>query len=125
LSSEAPELRRRNAWILNHSKENVAMRRIRFCLTAIAVAAVLSSGAIAQTSVPPPATKTAPAAAAPNLSEPSTATQVEKWTAKQWEAAKKELAKDKEKWADCREQSRQQKLEGRKRWSFLYKCMTS
>ena len=100
------------------------MSRIRFCLTAIAVAAVLSSGAIAQTSVPSPATKTAPAAA-PNSPEPSPATQVEKWTAKQWEAAKKEWAMDKEKWADCREQSRHQKLEDPKRWSFLYKCMTS
>jgi hypothetical protein len=85
------------------------MSRIRFCLTAIAVAGVLScSAAIAQTS-----------------STPSTAAQVEKWTAKQWEAAKKEWAKDKVKWADCRKQSSNQKLEGRKSWSFLYKCMTS
>jgi len=85
------------------------MSRLRFYLTAIAVAAVMSfSAAIAQTSP-----------------QPSTATQVEKWTTKQWAAAQKEWAKDKKKWADCRKQSKDQKLEGRKSWSFLYKCMTS
>jgi len=60
-----------------------------------------------------------------NIAAVLTATQVEKWTTKQWEAAKKEWSKDKKKWADCRKQSRDQKLEGRKSWSFLYKCMTS
>jgi hypothetical protein len=123
--SNAPELLRRNACILNHSKENAPMYRIRFCLTAIAVAGVLNSGAIAQTSVSAPATKTAPAASVPASSKPSTATQIEKWTTKQWEAAKQEWAKDKAKWANCRKQSKKQKHEGRKSWSFLYKCMTS
>lgn len=56
--------------------------------------------------------------------KPSTATQVQTWTKKQWEAAKKDWAKDKVKWADCRKQSRDQKLKGRKSWSFLYTCMT-
>jgi hypothetical protein len=101
------------------------MSHIRFCLTAIAVAAVMSSSAIAQTPLSPPSGKTAPAASTPDSSKPSTATQVEKWTTKQWEEAKKEWAKDKAKWADCRKQSRVQKLDGRKSWSFLYKCMTS
>jgi len=83
------------------------MSRIRFCLTAILVTAVIGSGvAIAQTS-----------------SAPSKTEQVEKWTTKQWEAAKKEWVKDRKKWADCRKQSKEQKLEGRKSWSFLYKCM--
>jgi hypothetical protein len=92
-----------------HIKEVAPMSGLRLFLTAIAVAAIMnSSAAIAQTSP-----------------QPSTATQVEKWTTKQWEAAKKEWSKDKKKWADCRKQSRDQKLEGRKSWSFLYKCMTS
>jgi hypothetical protein len=108
-----------------HIKEISPMFRIRFCLMVIAVAAAMSSSAIAQTSVSPPATKTEPAASAPGSSKPSTAMQVEKWTTKQWEAAKKEWAKDKAKWADCRRQSKVQKLEGRKSWSFLYKCMAS
>jgi hypothetical protein len=90
-------------------KEIAPMSRIRFCLTAVVLAAIMSSSAaIAQTSP-----------------QPSTATQVEKWTTKQWETAKKEWTKDKKKWADCRKQSRDQKLKGRKSWSFLYKCMTS
>ncbi len=101
------------------------MSRIRSCLTAIAVAAVMSSSAIAQTPLSSPATKTEPAASTPGSPRPSTATQVEKWTTKQWEAAKKEWAKDKAKWTDCQKQSREQKFEGRKSWSFLYKCMTN
>lgn len=96
------------------------MSRIQFCLKAVAVATVMSSSAIAQISVSPPAAKTAPAA---ESSKPSAATQVEKWTTKQWETAKTEWVKDKAKWADCQKQSKSQKLEGRKSWSFLYKCM--
>jgi hypothetical protein len=99
---------------------------MRICLTAIALAAIMSSSAaIAQTSASPPAAKTAPAATASDSSKPSTAAQVEKWTTKQWEAAKTEWAKDKVKWADCRKQSSKQKLEGRKNWSFLFTCMKS
>lgn len=102
------------------------MSRIRFRLTTVVIAAVMSSSAaIAQTSVSPPATKPAPAASAPDSSKPSIATQVETWTRKQWEAAQKEWAKDRTKWADCRKQSNEQKLEGRKSWSYLYNCMTS
>ena len=99
------------------------MSRIRFGLTAIIVAAVMSSTA-AMSQTPTPAAKPAPAATAPVAAKPSTATQVEAWSRKQWEAAKKEWAKDKTKWADCRKQSKTQKLQGRKSWSFLYTCMT-
>jgi hypothetical protein len=56
--------------------------------------AVLSSAAIAQTSASPPATKPAPATSATDSSKTSIPTQVEKWTKDQWEAAKKEWAKD-------------------------------
>jgi hypothetical protein len=102
------------------------MWRIRFCLTAVAVAALMSAGAaFAQTPASPPATKPAPAAAARTASNPSTTTRVETWTKKQWAAAQKEWAKDKAKWAGCQKQSSDQKLAGRKSWSFLYKCMTS
>jgi hypothetical protein len=58
-------------------------------------------------------------------SKPSKVTQVETWTKKQWDAAKKDWAKDKAKWAACQKQSKDQKLEGRKSWSFLYTCMTN
>jgi hypothetical protein len=61
----------------------------------------------------------------PESSQPSTVTQVESWTKKQWDAAKKDWAKDKIKWAACQRQVSTQKLKGRKSWSFLYTCMTS
>lgn len=97
------------------------MSRVTLSLTAIAFAAMIAAGAaIAQTSTP--AVKPAPAGQA--SAQPSTMQQVETWTTKQWEAAKKEWAKDTKKWTGCEQQSSKQKLEGRKSWSFLYKCMT-
>ena len=101
------------------------MSRTSFYLTTAILAAALSSAATAQTPVSPPATKSAPANSTKDTSKPSVPTQVETWTRAQWEAAKKEWAKEKTKWADCRKQSDTQKLEGRKSWPFLYKCMTS
>jgi hypothetical protein len=89
--------------------------------TSIAVCGI----AYAQTPATPPATTQAPAPSTATSTNPGMEAQVENWTKKQWEAAKKEWAKDKAKWADCRKQSTQQKLKGRKSWSFLYKCMTN
>lgn len=100
------------------------MSRTGFCLTAAFLAAILSSAAIAQTSASPPAAKPGPATSAANSSKALIPTQVENWTEDQWEAAKKEWAKETTKWADCEKQSSKQKLEGRKSWPFLYKCMT-
>jgi hypothetical protein len=95
-------------------KENAPMPRILSCLTAAVLVAALNSSTIAQT--PAPADK-------PGADTPTTAEQVEAWSRKQWQAARKEWAKDKAKWADCRKQSRDQNLRGRKSWSFLYTCM--
>jgi hypothetical protein len=100
------------------------MSRSIVCLTAVCFIAVLSSAAIAQTSVSPPKTSVSPTPAT-DSSKASMATQVETWTEAQWEAAKNEWAKDTAKWADCQKQSSTQKLEGRKSWPFLYKCMTN
>ena len=95
-------------------------------LAAIAFAGFMNcSAAIAQAPAPIPVPRSAPAASVPDSAKPSTAAQVETWTNKQWEAAKKEWAKDKAKWADCRKQSSKQKLKRRKSWSFLYSCMAS
>ena len=106
-------------------KEKALMSRISICLTAAFLAAVLSGAALAQTSATPPATKSAPAPSGADSSKASIPTQVEKWSKDQWEAAKKEWAKETAKWADWRRQSSKQKLEGRKSWPFLYKCMTN
>jgi hypothetical protein len=99
------------------------MSQIRFRLAAgILVALLGASVAHAQTPAPAPESKPAPeTTSAPS----STVTEVEKWTRKQYNAAKASWAEDKAKWADCRKQSKDQKLTGRKSWSFLYQCMSS
>ena len=61
----------------------------------------------------------------PSSSTSSIVDDVSKWTSKQWNQAKAKWAKEKEKWADCQKQSKDQKLTGRKSWSFLASCMTS
>jgi hypothetical protein len=82
-------------------------------LMALVAALAMSAGtALAQTPV-------APAAPSSDL------TRVEHWTTKQWNAAKVDWTKDKAKWADCRQSSTDQKLTGRKSWSFLYTCMNT
>jgi hypothetical protein len=107
------------------------MSRIRMSL--VIVAASLTWGtAFAQMSPsatnPPPAAKTAPApkpaAIAPASSQPSTASKVENWTTKQWNAAKAKWSKDKTKWNACNKEAKEQKLSGRKSWSYLYDCMS-
>jgi hypothetical protein len=106
------------------------MSRTRLSLVLIAVAGLICSSAFAQmspsTNNPPPATKTAPApkaATAPATSQPSTATKVENWTMKQWNAAKTKWSKDKAKWNACNKEAKDQKLSGRKSWSYLNDCM--
>jgi len=86
------------------------MNRIRAVAAAGIILAATCGGAFAQARTP---------------SEPSTVSQVETWTKKQWAEAKKKWAKDKARWAGCQKQSNKQKLEGRESWSFLYKCMTT
>jgi hypothetical protein len=88
------------------------MSKIRSAL-ATAVLGVITPGvALAQTT-------------APLSSNSSKVDDVSKWTSRQWNQAKAKWAKEKEKWADCRKQSKEQKLTGRKSWSFLASCMTS
>jgi hypothetical protein len=89
------------------------MSKIRSALVAAAVLGVITSGvALAQTTTPPSSTS-------------SKVDDVSKWTSRQWNQAKGKWAKEKEKWADCRKQSKEQNLTGRKSWSFLASCMTS
>jgi hypothetical protein len=89
------------------------MSFVRSALVAVAVLGMITSGvALAQTTTPPSSTS-------------SKVDDVSKWTSKQWNQAKAKWAKEKEKWADCQKQSKDQKLTGRKSWSFLASCMTS
>jgi hypothetical protein len=102
------------------------MGRARAFVTAAAVfLGVVASGmGYAQTPASSPATTQAQVSSGPASAKPSIPERVETWTGAQWNAAQKVWAKDKAKWADCRKQSSNQKLAGRKSWSFLYKCMT-
>jgi len=97
------------------------MSLVRSTLVAVAVLGMVTSGvALAQNAAPSPSTPSKTEAA------PSTSSKVEdvsKWTSKQWNQAKAKWAKEKEKWRDCEKQSKDQKLTGRKSWSFLASCM--
>jgi len=85
----------------------------RSAVVALAVLCMVTSGvALAQEMTPPSSTS-------------SKVDDVSTWTRKQWNQAKAKWAKEKEKWADCRKQSKDQNLTGRKSWSFLASCMTS
>jgi hypothetical protein len=89
------------------------MSFVRSAFVAAAMLGVVTSGvALAQ-------------ATTPSLSPSSKIDDVSKWTSKQWNRAKAEWAKEKEKWADCQIQAKDQNLTGRKSWSFLASCMTS
>jgi len=100
------------------------MSHIPVRLAAIVLAGLVATTvAFGQTPTSPPAPKPTTTTAS-RATEPSTASQVEKWTTKQWNSAKTKWAKEKVKWADCKKQSADQKLTGRKNWAFLYECMT-
>jgi hypothetical protein len=49
---------------------------------------------------------------------------VENWTKRQWNAAKQKWSRNKAKWNACNQDLKDQKLSGRKSWSYLYECMT-
>ena len=87
------------------------MSFVRSALISATVLCMITGVAPAQTATPEPS--------------PSKIDDASKWTTKQWNQAKAKWAKEKEKWADCQKQSKDQKLTGRKSWSFLAACMTS
>jgi hypothetical protein len=64
------------------------------------------------------------AAAAAKKADQAEKKKEETWTRKKWNEARKKWQQEKEKWASCTRQSREQKLRGRKRWSFIAECMT-
>ena len=68
-------------------------------------------------------TITSPVSAQSPPQSPSTVDQVKTWSLKKWNQARTEFAKDKAKWATCRQQGNDKKLTGRASWSFLYDCM--
>jgi hypothetical protein len=99
------------------------MNHFRLMIAVVFVGSLAFGTAFAQAQQPAP--KPAAATAAPAASPPSMTAKVETWTKEKWAKAEKEWAKDKAKLADCRKQSKDQKLSGRKSWSFLYDCMAA
>jgi len=94
-------------------REPATMSFARSALVAAAILGVITSGGgLAQATTFPSSTS-------------SMIDDVSEWTSKQWNRAKGEWTKEKEKWADCRKQSNDQNLTGLKSWSFLASCMTS
>ena len=112
------------ATVSTFTRENASMNYTRSLIAVTLVGVVATSGAVLAQSPSQPAQKPAPETSSPATSQPSTAEKVQHWTLKQWASAKKKLAKDKEKWANCRKQASDKNLTGRKSWSFLYECMT-
>jgi hypothetical protein len=93
------------------------MSFVRSALIAVAIAGIVMSGeGLAQTPAPEQSTSS---------KIKSKADDIAKWSVKEWNQAKAKWAKEKEKWAGCRKQSKDQGLAGRKSWSFLASCMTS
>jgi hypothetical protein len=90
--------------------ESTTMSIVRSGVVAAILGMVASGAGLAQT-------------ATPSLSTSSKINDVSQWTSRQWHRAKAEWEKEKEKWADCRKQSKDQNLTGPKRWSFLASCM--
>ncbi len=101
------------------------MSDFRVHVSAALVTVLCLTSASAQAPPPPVAVSRAHVATTTDTSKSGTVADVETWTDKEWKAARREWAKDGTKWADCRSQSRKQKLAGRKSWSFLYTCMAS
>src|SRR5215510_9564431 len=100
----------------NRNREAASMSFVRSALIAVSILGMVTSGVVlAQTTAP----------STPQSSTSSKIDDVSKWTTKQWNQAKAKWAKEKEKWADCQKQSKDQKLTGRKSWSFIASCMTS
>ena len=96
------------------------MSRLRISLTLAALASLTWDVALAQSNAPAPT----PSLIAQVSPEPSTATKVENWTKRQWNAAKQKWSRNKAKWNACNQDLKDQKLSGRKSWSYLYDCMT-
>ena len=88
-------------------------------LVLCALAVALNVGTVAAQQAPPK-----PAAKVEQKAEPSTWDQTKEMTRKEWDAAKKKWAQQKVKWNDCNQQSRKEKLEAPKSWSFIASCMT-
>jgi len=84
-------------------------------IAAVLVGSLAGGAALAQT----------PSSAEMRDTASKAADDVSKWTQKQWNAAKAKWSQEHAKWDACNKQATDQKLSGRKSWSFIASCMTS
>jgi hypothetical protein len=85
--------------------------RMKWFLAIAVIAGLIGTGvAFSQNSPAPAATSTE---------------KVKTISKREWNRMKGQWAKQTEKWASCNKQSDDQKLTGRKSWSFVASCMTS
>lgn len=103
------------------------MSRMNCTVALCALAIALISGTVAAQQTPTPR----PTAKAEQKAEPWTLDQAKQtWdqtkqmTRKEWDVAKRKWEQEKAKWNDCNRQSRKEKLEAPKSWSFIASCMT-
>jgi len=100
----------------------IRLNKMRLALAAAMLCGVFVSGAaLAQSTTPPP--RPAVTATAPKA-EPSTWDKTKSMSRKQWNSAKARWASEKVKWKDCSAKSKDQRLRGTKRWTFIGHCMT-
>ena len=100
------------------------MPRTKLTLALGVLAIALTGGTVAAQQTPPKPAATMEQKSGPSKTERSTWDQTKDMTRKEWAAAKKKWAQEKVKWRNCSRQSRQEKLEAPKSWSFIGSCMT-
>jgi hypothetical protein len=100
------------------------MSVIKMSLIAAALAVTLANGAVvAQTTTAAEDARAAASKASDAASK--AADDVAKWSKKQWNAAKAKWSQEQTKWDACNKKAADQKLTGRKSWSFIADCMSS
>ena len=92
-------------------------------IAAVLAATLASGGAMAQTTSAAEDARAAASKASDAASK--AADDVSKWSKKQWNAAKTKWSQEQAKWDACNKKAADQKLSGRKSWSFIASCMTS
>jgi Asp-tRNA(Asn)/Glu-tRNA(Gln) amidotransferase A subunit family amidase len=91
-------------------KKEILMQTLRVLTAALIVAAIVGTGTASQTLA---------------QSEPSTVDKVKNISKREWNRMKVGWSKEKEKWSRCNKEAKDQRLKGRKSWSYVASCMTS
>jgi hypothetical protein len=112
-TSSSWQMRKRYSRMAEHYSVLAEIEQfVRSVFVATAILGAVSSGvALAETATPSAST--------------SIIDDVSNWASRQWNLARAEWDKGKEKWANCQKQSNDKSLTGLESWLFLGGCMTS